>query len=140
MPPVSSDPTPASFDHSILITSAPTRVLAAFFDPVALGGVVAGGPVRHHARPIGVFAVEWEPTTDADEVLGRLGGVFHGIVDGLHAGARALRRRRVVDPARRRSDGPDVAEVSCTMDGPACRLRVRQSGFEDGRGGGATTR
>ena len=27
--------------------------------------------------------------------------------------------------------GPMSLEVSCLIDGPACRLRVRQSGFED---------
>ena len=44
MPPVSSDPAPASFDHSILITAAPTRVLGAFFDPRRARGVVADEP------------------------------------------------------------------------------------------------
>ena len=28
--------------------------------------------------------------------------------------------------------GPMSLQVNCAMDGPACRLRVRQSGFEDG--------
>jgi hypothetical protein len=28
--------------------------------------------------------------------------------------------------------GPMSLEVTCAMDGPACRLRVRQSGIEEG--------
>jgi hypothetical protein len=27
--------------------------------------------------------------------------------------------------------GPMALEVSCGMDGPACRLRIRQSGFDE---------
>jgi hypothetical protein len=32
------------------------------------------------ARPLGVFAIEWHPTSESDELIGRLGGVFHGRV------------------------------------------------------------
>ena len=30
------------------------------------------------ARPLGVYAVEWEPTEWRDEMFGRLGGAFRG--------------------------------------------------------------
>ena len=33
---VTREPEELAFDHSILITAAPTRVLGAFFDPAAL--------------------------------------------------------------------------------------------------------
>ncbi|MFL6280795.1 MAG: hypothetical protein ACJ731_11835, partial [Vicinamibacterales bacterium] len=69
-----------SFDHSILITAAPTRVLAAFFDPIALRTWWQTARSVTTARPLGVYAVEWEPTIEIDDLLGRLGGVFYGSV------------------------------------------------------------
>ena len=32
------------------------------------------------ARPLGVYAIEWDPTEWRDEILGRLGGSFKGTV------------------------------------------------------------
>ena len=120
-----------SFDHSILISAAPTRVLAAFVDPQALAVWWQVSRSVVSARPLGVFAVEWEPTPEADDLLGRLGGVFHGTVlehkpGRLLAIADAWWLPPDTDPV-----GPMSLEVTCGMDGPACRLRVRQSGFED---------
>jgi uncharacterized protein YndB with AHSA1/START domain len=121
----------ATFDHSILVGAAPTRVLAAFVDHYALSvwWQVARSVVS--ARPLGVFAVEWEPTAEADDLLGRLGGIFHGTVIDFKPG-RVL---AVADawwlPPDSDPVGPMALEVTCEMDGPACRLRVRQSGFED---------
>jgi uncharacterized protein YndB with AHSA1/START domain len=120
-----------SFDHSILISAAPTRVLAAFVDPQALAAWWQVSRSVVSARPLGVFAVEWEPTAEADDLLGRLGGVFHGTVlehkpGRLLAIADAWWLPPDTDPV-----GPMALDVTCGMDGPACRLRVRQSGFED---------
>ena len=120
-----------SFDHSILISAAPTRVLAAFVDPQALGVWWQAARSVVAARPLGLFAVEWEPTAEADDLLGRLGGVFHGTViehkpGQLLAIADAWWLPPDTDPV-----GPMALEVTCVMDGPACRLRVRQTGFED---------
>ena len=120
-----------NFDHSILISAAPARVLGAFIDPHALGvwWQVARSVVA--ARPLGVFAVEWDPTPEADDLLGRLGGVFHGTVIEHNPGrvlaiADAWWLPPDTDPV-----GPMALEVTCELDGPACRLRVRQTGFED---------
>jgi uncharacterized protein YndB with AHSA1/START domain len=132
MPRVSSDAAPTSFDHSILITAAPTRVLAAFFDPVALAAWWQAARSVTTARPLGVYAVEWDPTSDADEVLGRLGGVFYGIVMEYKPGRELFVADAWWIPPDGDPVGPMSLQVNCTMDGPACRLRVRQSGFEDG--------
>ena len=70
----------SAFDHSILITAAPTRVLAAFFDPDALAAWWQAARSVTTPRPLGVYAVEWEPTRGSRRLLGRLGGVFYGIV------------------------------------------------------------
>lgn len=120
-----------SFDHSILITAAPTRVLAAFFDPAALRTWWQTARSVTTARPLGVYAVEWEPTIEIDDLLGRLGGVFYGSVMEYQPG----RELAIADawwlPPDSGPIGPMSLQVQCAMDGPACRLRVRQSGFED---------
>jgi uncharacterized protein YndB with AHSA1/START domain len=131
MPPVSSDPAPGSFDHSILIMAAPTRVLGAFFDPVALHAWWQTSRSITTARPLGVYAVEWDPTPDPDDVLGRLGGVFYGIVMEYKPGIELFVAEAWWIPPDGDPVGPMSLQVNCTMDGPACRLRVRQSGFED---------
>jgi uncharacterized protein YndB with AHSA1/START domain len=125
------DDAPTAFDHTVLISAAPTRVLNAFFDPHALS--VWWQTVRSVTtpRPLGVYAVEWEPTADADEVLGRLGGVFHGTVMEFKAGRELLVADAWWLPPDGEPIGPMALEVTCVLAGPACRLRVRQSGFED---------
>lgn len=121
----------ATFDHAVLIGAAPTRVLAAFVDPYALSvwwqcvrAVVA-------PRPLGVFAVEWEPTAEADDLLGRLGGVFHGTVIEYRPGQILAVADAWWLPPDTEPIGPMALEVTCEMAGPACRLRVLQSGFEE---------
>jgi uncharacterized protein YndB with AHSA1/START domain len=131
MPAVPRETQILSFDHSVLVTAPPTRVLAAFFDPVALS--VWWQAVRSvtTARPLGIYAVEWEPTGDADDVLGRLGGVFYGTVVEYEPGRELVVADAWWLPPDTNPIGPMSLHVDCTTDGSACRLRVRQTGFED---------
>jgi uncharacterized protein YndB with AHSA1/START domain len=71
---------PLSFTSSISIIASPGRVLWAFFDPRAL--TVWWQTARSVTAPrvLGAYAVEWDPTDFNDDVLGRLGGTFHGTV------------------------------------------------------------
>lgn len=128
--PRSSDPSP-EFDTAVLINAAPTRVLAAFFDPHAL--TIWWQAVRSVTtpRPVGVYAIEWAPTADADDILGRLGGVFHGRVMEYLPGKELFVADAWWLPPDGDPVGPMALEVSCQMAGPACRLRVRQTGFEE---------
>jgi uncharacterized protein YndB with AHSA1/START domain len=128
---VPRDTADLSFDHSILITGAPTRVLAAFFDPRALG--IWWQTVRSVTtpRPLGIYAVEWEPTIEVDDLLGRLGGVFHGGVVEYQPGRELVIADAWWLPPDTNPIGPMSLQVQCAMDGPACRLRVRQTGFEE---------
>lgn len=128
---MSSESIPDSFDHSILITAAPTRVLAAFFDPAALAVWWQTSRSVTTPRPLGVYAVEWEPTTESDELLGRLGGVFYGMVTEYLPGRELLVSDAWWLPPDSSPVGPMSLQVNCAMDGTACRLRVRQTGFED---------
>jgi len=126
----SSEPSP-EFDAAVLINAAPTRVLAAFFDPHALS--IWWQAVRSVTtpRPVGVYAIEWAPTPDADDILGRLGGVFHGRVMEYLPGKELFVADAWWLPPDGDPVGPMALEVSCQMAGPACRLRVRQTGFEE---------
>ena len=126
----SAEPSP-EFEYSVLISAAPTRVLAAFFDPEALACWWQVVRSVTTPRPLGVFAVEWTPTRDVDDVLGRLGGVFHGTVMEY----KDARELFVADawwlPPDGEPIGPMSLQVTCAPEGGGCRLRIRQSGFED---------
>ena len=123
-----------SVEHTVLITAAPTRVLAAFFDPDALAAWWQAVRSVTTPRPLGVYAVEWEVTPFRDEVLGTLGGVFYGTVMEFRAGREFFVADVYWLPPQSEPIGPMALEVTCTIEGPATRVRVRQSGVEeDGR-------
>jgi uncharacterized protein YndB with AHSA1/START domain len=119
------------FEHSILINAAPTRVLAAFFEPRALEKWWQVARSVTTPRPMGVYAVEWHPTEDADEMLGRLGGVFVGKVMEYVSGRELFVADAWWLPPDGDPVGPMALAVTCRMDGPVCRLTVRQTGFEE---------
>lgn len=123
---------PLAVDESLLISAAPTRVLAAFTDPAALAAWWHVSRSVTTARVPGVFAVEWPPTTEADDVFGRLGGVFHGTVVDYRPGIELFVADAWWLPPDTDPLGPMALTVMCRMDGPACRLTVVQSGFGDG--------
>ncbi|HEV3486700.1 MAG TPA: SRPBCC domain-containing protein [Vicinamibacterales bacterium] len=122
----------AGFDHTLLIAATPGRVMAAFFDPDALSSWWQAARSVTTPRAPGVYAIEWRPTPDADEILGRLGGVFHGTVIEYVAGRDLLVADAWWLPPDGDPIGPMALEVTCRLEGGGCRLRVRQSGFEDG--------
>ena len=62
------------FTHSLTIDAPPAVVLDAFFDQEALGAWWHVTRSLCVPRPLGVYAIEWDPTEWRDEVLGRLGG------------------------------------------------------------------
>jgi uncharacterized protein YndB with AHSA1/START domain len=119
------------FEQALMINAAPTRVLGAFFDPIALAQWWQVIRSVTTPRILGVYAVEWPPSPEADEVLGRLGGVFHGRVIEYLAGRRLFVADAWWLPPDGDPLGPMALEVNCAMDGPGCRLHVRQMGFED---------
>ena len=127
-----SSPPPLAFERTVVITAPPNAVLEAFFDPAAL--TVWWDTVRSVTtpRPLGVYAVEWRATPFRDELLGTLGGVFYGTVMDFRpergfsiAGAYWL-------PPGPLAFGPMALDVRCSVQGPATRLLVRQSGSWEG--------
>lgn len=116
----------------MLVTAAPTRVFAAFFDPRALSEWWQTSRSVTLPRVLGVYAVEWSPSVEVDDVLGRLGGAFYGIVVDCKPGVELFVGDAWWLPPDGPPLGPMALEVRCAMDGPACRLTVKQSGFDDG--------
>jgi hypothetical protein len=80
---------------------------------------------------MGIYAVEWPATVDADDLLGRLGGVFCGRVMEYLAGREAFIADAWWLPPDGDPIGPMALSVSCRMSGPVCALVVKQTGFED---------
>jgi hypothetical protein len=80
--------------------------------------------------PFGVYALEWRTTSYRDDVLGPLGGVFHGTLIEVHPGKRfAVAECRWVPPEGN-PIGPMALEVTCGADADGCKLHIRQSGYE----------
>ncbi len=113
-------------DSSVRIIAAPTRVLAAFFDARALAawwGVLRSVTTP---RPLGVYALEWGTAN------GLAGGVFHGTVMEYRPGRELFVANAYWLPTGGAPLGPMGLEVTCSIDGPATRVRVRQSGTDNG--------
>ena len=126
-----AEPQVPSVDQSILIDAPPGRVLAAFFDPAALSVWWATSRSITTPRPLGVYAVEWDVTPHVDETLGRLGGVFYGIITEYRPGRELFVADAWWLPPDSDPVGPMSFQVDCVGEGSGCRLRVRQSGYED---------
>lgn len=113
-------------DSTVRIIGPPTRVLTAFIDAQALAawwGVLRSVTTP---RPLGVYALEW------GNANGLAGGVFHGTVMEYRAGRELFVANAYWLPAGGEPLGPMGLEVTCRVDGPATRVRVRQSGTDNG--------
>jgi uncharacterized protein YndB with AHSA1/START domain len=118
------------FTHSLTIQAPPAAVLDAFFDPEALASWWHVTRSLCVPRPLGVYAVEWEPTEWKDDVLGRLGGAFRGTVIEFKAGREFFIADAYWLPPDGEPVGPMALEATCTLLGDRTVLKVRQSGWE----------
>jgi uncharacterized protein YndB with AHSA1/START domain len=114
-----------------VIVAPPATVLDAFFDPRALSAWWQAKRSICVPRPLGGYAIEWEPTEWRDDVLGRLGGTLHGTVMEFKPGREFFLADAYWLPPDGDPIGPMALEVTCRMSGPVCRLQVKQTGFED---------
>lgn len=129
-------------DVSQVINAPQDLVLRAFFDHAALGAWQHALRSVTTPRLLGAYAIEWQPTDFADEVLGRLGGVFRGTIMQFDT----TRGFFVADAYWLPPDGPPIGpmalDVSCVTGPPvepdpaspapeATHVRVRQTGFEE---------
>src|SRR3954470_23970550 len=118
-------------DAAIVIAAPTDIVLKSFFDADALG---AWWQVRRSVtipRVLGPYVIEWKATEFRDEVLGRLGGVFRGTGMQIEPGRGFFVADAFWLPPDGEPIGPMALDVTCKMSGPACRLHVKQTGFED---------
>jgi uncharacterized protein YndB with AHSA1/START domain len=118
------------FTHSLTINAPPAAVLDAFFDPDALAAWWHVTRSLCVPRPLGVYAVEWEPTEWKDDVLGRLGGAFRGTVIEFKAGREFFLADAYWLPPDGEPIGPMALEATCTLLGDRTVLKLRQSGWE----------
>jgi uncharacterized protein YndB with AHSA1/START domain len=119
-------------DVSIVIAAPPGRVLKAFFEAEALG---AWWQVSHSVtspRTLGPYVVEWEPTVDRDDLLGRLGGVLRGTIVQFTPGEGFFIADAFWLPPDGDPIGPMAIDVTVKAEDAKTRLRVTQTGFEEG--------
>jgi uncharacterized protein YndB with AHSA1/START domain len=117
-----------------LIQAPPARVMQAFFtdtDLKAWWGVTRAFAVP---RPLGMYAIEWESTDFKDEILGRLGGAFHGTVVDVRPNASFFLAEAFWQPPDGDPIGPMALEVQCRPhgNGRQTMLTVKQSGEGEG--------
>lgn len=118
--------------EQITVDAPAERVLTAFLDPHDLAEWWQVQRSVTVARPLGTYAVEWRSTAYRDEILGPLGGAFHGTVMEFRAGRELFVADAFWNPPEGDPVGPMALEIQCTADGAATRVSVRLSGDDDG--------
>src|SRR5690349_12172838 len=103
-----------SLDTSIVIAAPPGRVLRAFFDSGALGAWWHAARSVTVPRVLGPYVIEWAPTDFADDLLGRLGGVFRGTVIQCESEHGFFVADAFWLPPDGDPIGPMALEVTCT--------------------------
>ena len=117
-----------------LIQAPPARVMQAFFTEADLKGWWGVTRSFAVARPLGMYAIEWESTDFKDDVLGRLGGAIHGKVIDFRANASFFLADVYWQPPDGDPIGPMALEVQCRPhgNGRQTMLTVKQSGEGEG--------
>jgi uncharacterized protein YndB with AHSA1/START domain len=127
----SAPPDPAGrFEQSLSIAAPPQKVYDCFFSPDALP--IWWQAVRSVTTPVpfGVYAIQWATTAFRDDVLGRLGGVFHGTVVDVRPGQQFLVADCWWVPPEGDPIGPMALHITCQADPAGCKLIVRQDGYD----------
>ena len=109
------------FEQNVVIAAPPAVVFGCFFKPEALRAWWQA--VRSVTTPVvfGVYAVEWASTPYRDDILGTLGGVFHGTVVEVRPGHQFLvGSPRTVVSWRRRTPAARTSTATAATT-PPCR-------------------
>ena len=119
-------------DVTAVIAAPAGRVMRAFFDADALMAWWQVSRSVTTPRPLGPYVIEWAPTDFRDEMLGRLGGVFRGVVMQCDPGRGFFVADAFWLPPDGDPIGPMALEVTLKAEGDATtRVRVMQTGYED---------
>ena len=127
---MASKPGMREFTHSLVIKAPPAAVLDAFFDAGAMATWWQVSGAVCTPRPLGSYAVEWDPTEWRDEVLGPLGGAFHGTVMEFRPGREFFVADLYWLPPEGDPIGPMALEATCQIQGERTLLHLRQSGYD----------
>ena len=127
-------PTGLHVERTVTVQAPPERVLAAFFDPHDLAAWWHAARSVTVPRPLGLYAIEWAVEDYGDELLGPLGGAFHGTVMDYRAGREFFLADAYWNPRDGDPIGPMALEVRCAAqsDPLVTQVTVRQSADEDG--------
>jgi uncharacterized protein YndB with AHSA1/START domain len=117
-----------------LIQAPPARVMQAFFNDADLKGWWGVTRAFTVPRPLGMYAIEWASTDFKDDILGRLGGAFHGTVIDFRANQSFFLAEVYWQPPDGDPIGPMALEVHCRPhgNGRQTMLTVKQSGKGEG--------
>jgi uncharacterized protein YndB with AHSA1/START domain len=118
------------FEQELVIAADAAAVFECFFAPDALRAWWQTSRSVTTPVPFGVYAIEWPTTPYRDDLLGALGGVFHGTIVDVKPGKSFLVADAYWVPPEGDPIGPMALEVQCLSDAGGCRLLVRQSGYE----------
>lgn len=116
--------------QTLVIKAPPAAVLDAFFDADAMTAWWLVARAICVPKPLGSYAVEWAPSEERDDVLGRLGGTLHGTVVEFRAGREFFVADLYWLPPDGDPIGPMALEATCRLEGGATVLTVRQSGYD----------
>jgi uncharacterized protein YndB with AHSA1/START domain len=119
------------FTHTLTVEAGPHAVIDAFFDPDALASWWQVKRSLCVPRALGSYAVEWNATDWSDDLLGRLGGAFRGVVIDFKPGREFFIGDAYWLPPDGEPIGPMALEVRCTAADGGTVLHVRQAGEED---------
>ena len=129
--------TPLKLDVSLDIAAPVDVVFHAFFDATALTGW--HGTSRSIAVPrlLGPYVLEWPPSAERDEMLGRMGGVFRATVMHIEPNDHLFLADAFWLPPDGGPLGPLAVQITftptATTDGTGSTLvRVLMTGFDDG--------
>lgn len=127
-------PSRLSCERTVTIDAPADRVIAAFFDPHDLARWWQVERSVTVPRTLGAYAVEWKTTSFSDDVLGPLGGAFHGSIIEHEPGVAFFVADAYWQPPAGEPIGPMALEVRCrpTQGGRATELTVRQTGENAG--------
>ena len=128
---------PLKLDVSLDITAPVELVFHAFFDAPALGAWHNTSRSNAIPRLLGPYVLEWQPSAERDEVLGRMGGVFRATVMHIEPNDHVFLADAFWLPPDGGPLGPLSVQMtftsSATPDGRASTLvRVVMTGFDDG--------
>jgi uncharacterized protein YndB with AHSA1/START domain len=120
--------------RTLLIQAPPARVMAAFFDEQDLKTWWQISKCFAVPRTLGTYAVEWDATDFKDDILGRLGGAFHGTIVDYRPNAAFCLAEAFWQPPDGDPIGPMALEVQARPhgNGRMTMLTVRQSGTGEG--------